>query len=140
MIKNMSIGQRLAIGFGVVIALLVLLAGMSYTRMSYLNTEMETLIKVRYANTVTANQIKEDVNEATRSMLNVLIMADPDQIKKELANTEAHGASATTAVAQLVKTTDDPAAAAILKALAAIQNKFVPAQTIFIGLVNEDKK
>ena len=27
MIRNMSIGQRLAIGFGVVIALLVLLAG-----------------------------------------------------------------------------------------------------------------
>jgi methyl-accepting chemotaxis protein len=140
MIKNMSIGQRLAIGFGVVIALLLLLAGMSTTRMSYLNKEMETLIKVRYANTVAANQIKEDVNEATRSMLNVLIMSDPDQIKKELANTEAHGASATRAVAQLVKTTNDPAAADILKALAAIQNKFLPAQTIFIGLVNEDKK
>jgi methyl-accepting chemotaxis protein len=94
MIRNMSIGQRLAVGFGFVIALLVLLAGLSYVRMESLNKEMETLVKVRYANTVAANRIKEDVSEATRSMLNVLIMSDPDQIKKELANTEASSASA----------------------------------------------
>jgi methyl-accepting chemotaxis protein len=140
MIRNMSVGQRLAVGFGVVIALLVLLAGMSYLKMSYLNKEMETLIKVRYANTVTANRIKEDVNDATRSMLNVLIMSDPDQIKRELANTEARSASASTEVAQLARTTTDLDAADILKALAAIQNKFLPAQTTFISLVNQDRK
>ena len=82
MIRNMSIGQRLAIGFGVVIALLVLVAGLSYVRIASLNKEMETLVKVRYAKTVAANHIKEDVSEATRSMLNVLIMSDPEQICK----------------------------------------------------------
>jgi len=132
----MSIGQRLAIGFGVVIALLVLLAGLSYVRIASLNKEMETLVNVRYANTVAANHIKEDVSEATRSMLNVLIMTDPDQIKKELANTEARSAK----VAELARSTSDAEAAGILKALAVIQNKFLPAQTAFIKLVNEDKK
>jgi methyl-accepting chemotaxis protein len=136
----MSIGQRLAIGFGVVIALLVLLAGMSYMRIASLNKEMDTLVKVRYANTVAANRVKEDVSEATRSMLNVLIMTDPDQIRKELANTEALGASATAQVAELAKSTGDAEAAGILKALAAIQDKFLPAQTAFIKLVNEDRK
>ena len=140
MIRNMSIGQRLAVGFGVVIALLVLLAGLSYVRIASLNKEMDTLVKVRYANTVAANRIKEDVSEATRSMLNVLIMTDPDQIKKELANTEARSASATAEVAELAKSTGDAEAADILKALATIQNKFLPAQTAFIKLVNDDKK
>jgi methyl-accepting chemotaxis protein len=136
----MSIGQRLAVGFGFVIALLVLLAGISWLRMQSLNKEMETLVKVRYANTVTANRIKEDVSEATRSMLNVLIMSDPDQIKKELANTEARSAKASTAVAELGKHITDTEGTGILKALATIQDKFLPAQTKFIGLVNEDKK
>jgi methyl-accepting chemotaxis protein len=136
----MSIGQRLAIGFGVVIALLVLLAGMSYMRIASLNKEMDTLVKVRYANTVAANHVKEDVSEATRSMLNVLIMTDPDQIKKELANTEVRSASATAQVAELARSTGDAEAAGILKALAAIQDKFLPAQTAFIKLVNEDRK
>jgi methyl-accepting chemotaxis protein len=140
MIRNMSIGQRLAVGFGFVIALLVLLAGISWLRMESLNREMETLLKVRYANTVTANRIKEDVSEATRSMLNVLIMSDPDQIKKELANTEARSAKASAAVAELSKHISDAEGTEILKALATIQNKFLPAQTKFIGLVNEDKK
>jgi methyl-accepting chemotaxis protein len=140
MIRNMSIGQRLAVGFGFVIALLVLLAGISWLRMESLNREMETLLKVRYANTVTANRIKEDVSEATRSMLNVLIMSDPDQVKKELANTEARSAKASAAVAELSKHISDAEGTEILKALATIQNKFLPAQTKFIGLVNEDKK
>jgi methyl-accepting chemotaxis protein len=140
MIRNMRIGQRLAVGFGFVIALLMLLAGISYVRMDSLNKEMETLVKVRYADTVAANRIREDVSEATRSMLNVLIMSDPDQIRKELANTEQRSARASAAVAELARHTDDAQAAGILKALAVIQNKFLPAQTKFIGLVNEDKK
>jgi methyl-accepting chemotaxis protein len=136
----MRIGQRLAVGFGFVIALLVLLAGISYLRLESLNKEMETLVQVRYANTVTANRVKEDVSEATRSMLNVLIMSDPDQIRKELANTEARSANANAAVAELFKHTVDAEGAGILQAIAAIQDKFLPAQTRFIGLVNEDKK
>jgi methyl-accepting chemotaxis protein len=136
----MRIGQRLAVGFGFVIALLMLLAGTSYMRLESLNKEMETLVKVRYANTVTANRIKEDVSEATRSMLNVLIMSDPDQIRKELANTEARSAKASAAVAELARHLTDQEGEDILKAIVVIQDKFLPAQAKFIGLVNEDKK
>jgi methyl-accepting chemotaxis protein len=139
-IRNMSIGQRLALGFGVVIALLVMLAGMSYIRISSLNQEVATMVKTRYPKTVVANSIKADVNEATRSMLNVLIMSDPDQIKKELTNIEARNASATAAIADLANSTTDAKGKEILGALATIRAKFIPAQTAFIGLINEDKK
>ena len=74
-INNLRIGQRLAIGFGIVISLLVLLAGLSYSRLASLNDEMAALIHLRYANTVSANAIKADVNEATRGMLSVLVMS-----------------------------------------------------------------
>jgi len=83
-----------------------------HMRIASLNKEMDTLVKMRYANTVAANHVKEDVGEATRSMLNVLIMTDPDQIKKKLANTEARSASATAQVAELAKSTGDAEAAA----------------------------
>jgi methyl-accepting chemotaxis protein len=139
-IRNMSIGQRLAVGFGVVIALLVALAGLSYLRIASLNDEVASMVKARYPKTVAANAIKADVSEATRSMLNVLIMADPGQIKKELANVDARSASATAALAELGKSTGDASGQEILKAIAAIRAKFLPAQAIFVGLVNEDKK
>ena len=139
-INNLRIGQRLAIGFGIVISLLVLLAGLSYARMASLNAEMAHLLKVRYANTVSANAIKSDVNEATRGMLSVLVMADPEQVKKELENAGRKSAGASAAVARLVQGTRDAEGAQILAAIAQVQAKFLPAQDAFGKLVLEERK
>ncbi|MES2129907.1 MAG: methyl-accepting chemotaxis protein [Pseudomonadota bacterium] len=139
-IRNMSIGQRLAVGFGVVIALLVMLAGLSYLRISSLNAEVDTMVKVRYPKTIVANRIKADVNEVTRNMLNVLIMTDPGQIKKEVTNLEAKSAAVTAAIEDLNKSTSDAQGQDILKAIGVIRDKFIPAQASFVSLINEDKK
>src|SRR5262249_36548169 len=84
--KKLRIGHRLALGFGVVIALLIMLASLAYIRIMSLSHEVNMMVKDRYPKTVTANKIKADLNEITRSMLNVLVMSDGDQIKKELVN------------------------------------------------------
>ncbi|MES2320674.1 MAG: methyl-accepting chemotaxis protein [Pseudomonadota bacterium] len=140
MIKNMSIGQRLALGFGVVIALLIMLAGLSYVRIASLNNEVGTMVDSRYPKTVAANGIKADVSEATRSMLNVLIMSDPSQIAKELENIEKRNASATAALASLSKSTTDPKGQEILKAIATIRDKFTPSQASFVALIKAENK
>jgi methyl-accepting chemotaxis protein len=140
MIKNISIGQRLALGFGVVICLLLLLAGLSYLRISSLNQEVATMVDARYPKTVAANGIKADVNDATRSMLNVLIMTDPTQIAKELATIESANAAATKALAELSKSTTDAEGQKILKEIEVIRKRFIPGQKTFVGLINEDKK
>ena len=139
-INNLRIGQRLAIGFGVVISLLVLLAGLSYTRLASLDHEMAALIHLRYANTVSANAIKADVNEATRGMLSVLVMSDPAQIRKELDNAARKSANANAAVAALAGTTSETEGARILAALGAIQAKFLPGEEAFAKLVLDDRK
>jgi methyl-accepting chemotaxis protein len=140
MINKFSIGQRLALGFGVVIFLLLLLAGLSYVRISSLNQEVGKMVDARYPKTVVANSIKADVSEATRSMLNVLIMTDPSQIAKELANIEARNAMATKALAELTKSTTDAKGVEILKAIGTVRDRFIPGQATFVGLINEDKK
>jgi len=140
MINKFSIGQRLALGFGVVIFLLLLLAGLSYVRISSLNQEVGKMVDARYPKTVVANGIKADVSEATRSMLNVLIMTDPSQIAKELANIEARNAMATKALAELTKSTTDAKGVEILKAIGTVRDRFIPGQATFVGLINEDKK
>ena len=140
MVKNLSIGRRLAVGFGVVIVLLISLAILSYTRIAGLNQEVGDMIATRYPKTVAANTVKAQVSEATRSMLNVLIMSDPTQISKELANIETQNAAATAAIAELTKTTTDAKSQEILKAIATIRARFIPAQAGFVKLINEDKK
>ncbi len=140
MIKNMSIGKRLALGYGVVIALLLMLAGISYVRIASLDTEINNIVDTRYPRTVAANGIKADVNEATRSMLNVLIMSDPTQISKELSNIEARNASVTAAIAKLTSSTTDAKGQEILKAIAVIRDRFTPGQALFVKQIREDQK
>ena len=139
-IRDMRIGQRLAIGFGIVIALLVMLAGISYQRIASLNEEVSAMVEQRYPKTVAANQVKADVSEATRSMLSVLVMTDPDQVKKELANVEARNTSATAAIEALADSATDARGKEILKEIAASRARFLPAQAAFIKLINDDLK
>jgi methyl-accepting chemotaxis protein len=138
--RNLSIGQRLAAGFGIVIALLVMLAGLSWLRINSLNQEVEAMVKERYPKTVAANKVKSDVSESVRGMLMALLSTDPAQVKKELDNAAARNATANEAIAQLEKSTTDAKGQDILKALAPIRDKFGPLQASFVGMINEDKK
>ena len=83
------------------IALLVLLAGLSYYRITGLSKEVSTMVQDRYPKTVVANQIKAQLNEMSRNMLNVLIMTDADQIKKELENIAKENSNNEAALANL---------------------------------------
>ncbi len=139
-IRNLRIGQRLAIGFGVVILLLVALASLSYVRIASLTGEVDAMVKERYPKTIVANKIKADVNDVTRSMLNVLILTDPGQVKAEVANIDAKSASAAKALDELNKSETEAEAKDILKAISAVRDKFGPLQTNFVGMVNEDRK
>jgi len=138
--RHWSIGQRLAFGFGIVIALLILLAGLSYLRISSLNKEVDAMVKERYPQTVAANKVKADFSDMARSMLMALIMTDPGQVKKELDNAAAKSASANQIIDRLQSSTTDPKGQEIMKAIAPLREKFGPIQTSFVGLINEDKK
>ncbi len=139
-IKNIRIGQRLALGFGVVIALLMLLAGLSYFRIGGLSGEISLMVNDRYPKTVIANTIKAQLSDTSRSMLNALIMTDAEQIKKELININTENANTNDALATLNKIIIDPKGREHLKSITAIRDKFLPLQTKFTNLINDDRK
>ncbi|MGV8900148.1 MAG: methyl-accepting chemotaxis protein [Burkholderiaceae bacterium] len=138
--KKLRIGQRLALGFGVVIALLIMLASLAYVRIASLNSEINLLVNDRYPKTVIANAIKADLNEITRNMLNVLIMTDPGQIKKELENIKSKNTSTQTAIVALSKIIADAQGRKHLVAITALRDKFLPIQNSFVALINQDAK
>lgn len=139
-IKKTTLGQRLAIGFGIVIALLIMLAGLAYLRIGSLNDEITTLIKDRYPKTVYANQIKAHLNEVSRNMLSVLIMSDPTQIRNELANIDRQNQSNIETIAALRKMIRDEKGLEHLQTITQIGEKFLPLQKSFVALINDDKK
>ena len=138
--RKLKIGQRLALGFGIVIILLMLLAALAYSRIGGLSGEIANTVNDRYPKTVIANQIKSQLNDVSRNMLNALIMTDAEQIKKEIANINAENQSNSEAFAQLEKIITDPKGKEYLKEITTIRDKFMPLQAKFIALINEDRK
>ncbi|MEN9868830.1 MAG: methyl-accepting chemotaxis protein, partial [Pseudomonadota bacterium] len=137
---KLSIGRRLTIGFGIVIALLVLLAILSSLRIGGLADQVGQVVNDRYPKTVYANKIKADLNEISRNMLSVLVMTDPDQIKKEIKNIEEKTLSSNQTLDALDKITLTQDGKDHLKDIKAAREKFVKVQSDFVALINEDKK
>ena len=140
MTSGMSLRRRLTVSFTLVIGLMGLLAALAYVRIGGLNHEIETLLQDRYPKTSVANGIKAQMSEVSRSMLGILIMTDPGQIKAELAHIEKVSSANNEALARLDKILSDEAGRAHLKTLVQLRDKFQPLQQAFVALVNEDKK
>ncbi len=139
-ISGMSLGKRLTLSFTLVIALMALLAGLAYVRIADLSGEFDVIIKDRYPKTAIANDIKAQINEISRSMLGILIMADPGQIKAEVEKIEKFSIANTEAIATLDKIITDDRGRELLQTITEIRNKFLPLQQAFVALVNEDLK
>ena len=138
--SGMSLGKRLTLSFTLIIVLMTLLAGLAYTRIGNLNDEIGLIIKDRYPKTAIANDVKVQINEISRSMLSILIMSDPGQIKEEVGKIEKISAANMETFATLDKILTDEKGRELLKPIVAIRDKMKPLQQAFITLVNDDKK
>ena len=86
--KNLTIGQRLGLGFAAVIALMLLMGTLSYLRMGELNDDIQLSNTDRFPKSELAHQIKDELNETARNMRNLLLLSDPEVLKGEYANIE----------------------------------------------------
>jgi len=84
MFKNLKIGIRLGIGFGLVVLLLISISIVSYTRLSALNSEVENMVDDKFPKTVQANAIIEAVNIVARSTRNALLAKTPEATKQAM--------------------------------------------------------
>ncbi|WP_040503272.1 MCP four helix bundle domain-containing protein, partial [Herbaspirillum lusitanum] len=80
-IANMKIGQRLAIGFGIVIVLLVAITALSNMQLGRLNDGINLITKDRYPKTVLANTIQIQVNKIALDIRDIMLTGDADKIK-----------------------------------------------------------
>ncbi len=82
MFANMKIGVRLALGFAAVLVLLMAVAGIGYTRVGALNTEVERLTLDLFPKTVAANDIIDAVNTIARRLRNAYIFKGAESQKE----------------------------------------------------------
>jgi methyl-accepting chemotaxis protein len=76
MFKNMKIGMRLGLGYGLVLFLLLAIAFIAIIRLSGFNQDMDTLSNDRYPKTAAANEIAFRVMDNARIIRNLILLTD----------------------------------------------------------------
>jgi len=124
MFKNLKIGVRLGIGFGLVLVMLVVVGGLAFLRLNVLNTEIADMVNDKFPKTVTAHHIIDDINLVARSIRNVLLLKDPEQIKVELQRVVDSRKNAGEAYANLEKVITSEAGKKILAESLSIRKEY----------------
>ena len=75
-LKNMKIGQRLALGFGLVLALLVFVAIGGLKNMNTLNAAMEKIVNFNNVQLANANELRDSQRRIAIGMRDIILTTD----------------------------------------------------------------
>ena len=88
-IKNLKIGGRLGLGFGLVFVLLLAIAYVAITRISSINVAMDDVLKDRYAKVSMATTMRAEAAVQALFLRNAIISAKaPAELKSSLLKVE----------------------------------------------------
>ncbi|MBC7860336.1 MAG: MCP four helix bundle domain-containing protein, partial [Burkholderiaceae bacterium] len=134
-IRNLKIGHRLALSFGAVIALLIVLAILSYSRVRALQGEIAATAEQRYPMTVLANQVIRQINNQARSMRTALLLGNPEASMKELEGVQASVAASGLVFERLIKMGAGQADPAVIGSLPGFRQAYLRSMEQFFDLV-----
>ena len=140
MFSNMKIGMRLALGFGLVVALMAMIAFLGITRMASLNEGVDQMVNDRYPKTVLANDVIDSINVIARAMRNTLILDDSAAIQKELGRIDDSRKVIKERLDKLEATISSEEGKKQLSSVKEARVKYVAAQDSFLKLVEEGKQ
>ncbi len=84
MLKNLKIGTRLSLGFGILLMLMLVVGGYGIKSIKALHEEIDLLVEDRMVKVEQANSIIDNVNVIARSLRNIIIDDDKGHQADEL--------------------------------------------------------
>jgi len=128
-LRNLTIGTRLAIGFSVVIALLMATAFVGISRIGAVNDNTDVIVNDRYVKIALAHAIQNQVELRSGALRTALIATEPDVVKQEIAKAMAAATIVGDALAKLQATIRTPAGVTALKNAVEARKPFVDASS-----------
>jgi signal transduction histidine kinase len=136
---KLRIGQRLAFGYGFVIALLIVTTLAGIQRLGALSRVTDDALTDKYPNTVLVNQVIGELGTIARAMRNTLIMTEPAQVAEQLEDISRAKRALADALDQLNRRIGDPAGRELLQQIDIIRSAYIVNQEEFIGLLSQHK-
>jgi len=136
-LTRLNIAQRLAIGFGVVIFLMLGLTVIGVYRLHQINGSIRSIANDFYPRTVMANTVKGALDDTARSMRNLLFMSTVDEIQGELATITHAGVVIDDTLQRFTRDTASPEGKQMLAAVNAARTQYQPVLANFLAAVKD---
>lgn len=138
--RAMKVSTRLEIGYGGVLLLLLIIAGVSIYSMNDLVSRIDNLVNDKFPKTVWANNVIHNVNIIARAMRNTLLVKDKNTIDKELSRIQDARKTIKENLDKLDKTIASPQGKALFKTVAEARTAYIDTQDHFIQLAAEGRQ
>ena len=140
MFSNMKVATRLALGFGAVVALLLLLSVMSLSRMADIDKDVDLMMEDRYPKVVLANDAMTRTIDNGRQLRSMLLFANEDERDKYKAAAETNRARVAEALAKLDKTISSDKGRQLFREVTDKSTALNAAYEELYGLIKSDPK
>jgi len=138
--ENMKVGTRLGAGFGLVLTLLMAVAGLGLWSMSTIYAKVGEIVDVNVAKTALAQEMSESVHIVSRVTRTVVLLSDVAAIDAELAKVQAARAAYGKASLALDALPSTPAGVAARRPIAQLaeQTRALNDRVIALARANQD--
>ena len=123
---------HLALGFGLVIALLVVLSVMNLTRINQLGGTVEDLASSRVPRLVAGGKVIETLLQSARQMRDVLVLDDEAQVKREIAGIRRNSQLTKVFLDQIEKTLRNQSEIDVFRTISEARAQYLPHEEEFL--------
>ena len=89
MFKNLRIGIRLSLGFGLILVVLTITSAVAYFRIGVIDRHIDDITEDKFPKTVIANDTIDNINVIARTLRNAALVKRPEDVANELNRTQA---------------------------------------------------
>lgn len=140
MLKNMKIGVRLGIGFGILVVLIGAIAWLGITRLERVDQQLDIIVHNRYAKVVLIDDIESNDDAILTAIHNSLLTSDPARQQEEAGRLAQSRQVIASESDKLGKMLDDDKNIALFKDVQASYAKFGEAGDRVLASVQGGKK
>ena len=139
MFKNLKIGARLGMGFGLLVALLLVVAAAAVYELGQLNSFTAKVINSDFPKVKLANDVIDAVNANGRQMFGLLAETDKAKAETTVAGMKAESKKLTEIYADLEKRLETEEGRKLFAAVVAARKPYVDSRNVAIGQLLEGR-
>lgn len=136
---RLKIGQRLALGYGMVIALLIATTLVGVMKLRSLSEITSDALNDRHPTTVLVNELIADLGSIARAMRSALLLTDREQLGDQMLDIGAASERLAKKLAELKPRVRNASGQALLAEIDIVHSSYVVNQEDFVNLLGQKK-